>query len=178
MSLVAKVKRTVTITFRIDEELLNKLRLESQNQEVSTNTLAGQAFKRFLEWDVYQPKIGFVCITKPVFIKIFENLTEAEVTRLVCTMGKDDARDMVLFMKGKIDVESFMAWFEMQMINSSVQTTHIVENNTHAYVMKHDLGKNWSLYHKTILEIIFERMFNIKPELNCSARTITLRYAQ
>ena len=29
-------------------------------------------------------------------------------------------------------------------------------NGTLTYVMKYDLGENWSLYHKTILEIIFK----------------------
>ncbi len=176
--MLAKPKRTATITFRLDEDLLNKLRLESKNQEISTNTLAGQAFKRFLEWDIYQPKVGFVCITKPVFIKIFENLTEAEVTRFACTIGKDETRDMAFFMKGKIDIESFMVWFEMQMINSSVQVSHTIDGNIHTYIMRHDLGKNWSLYHKTILEIIFERMFNTKTKLDYNARTISLRFVQ
>ncbi|MGI0046004.1 MAG: hypothetical protein ACREBB_02285 [Nitrosotalea sp.] len=178
MSVVIKSRRTTTISLRLDEELLSKLRLESKNQEVSTNTLACQAFKRFLEWDICQPKMGDVSINKPVFIKIFENLTEAEVIKLACTIGKDDTRDVALFMKGKIDIESFMAWFVMQMVNSSVQISHTMDNNLHTYVMKHDLGKNWSLYHKTILEVIFEKTFNIKAELNCGARIISLRFAQ
>jgi len=178
MSVVVNSKRTSTVTFRIDEELLNKLRFESKNQEISTNTLVNQVFRRFLEWDVYQPKIGLVSISKPVFVKIFEGLTEEEVIGLARTIGKDEARDVTFFMKGKVDIDSFMAWFEIQMVNSSVQTSHTIENNIHTYIMKHDLGRNWSLYHKTILEIIFQNVFNKRVELRCGTGTITLRFAQ
>ena len=44
--------------------------------------------------------------------------------------------------------------------------------------MKHDLGRNWSVYHKTILEIIFDKVFNKRVELRCGTGTITLRFAQ
>lgn len=178
MSAIVNSKKTATVTFRIDEELLSRLRFESKNQEISTNTLVNQVFRRFLEWDIYQPKIGLVSITKPVFVKIFEGLTEDEVIRLARTIGKDEARDVTFFMKGKVDIDSFMAWFEIQMLNSSVQTSHTIDSNIHMYVMKHDLGRNWSVYHKTILEIIFDRVFNKRVEIRCGSGTITLRFAQ
>jgi predicted HicB family RNase H-like nuclease len=35
-------KKTVTITFRIDENVITKLRNEADNREISLNTLANQ----------------------------------------------------------------------------------------------------------------------------------------
>jgi hypothetical protein len=46
------------------------------------------------------------------------------------------------------------------MENCSVDINHIVDNNKHTYIMKHDLGENWALYNKTILETIFNELFD------------------
>ena len=145
---------------------------------MSTNTLATQALKRFLEWDIYQPRVGLVSINKPVFIKIFENLKEKEVAEIASTIGKDEVRDVALFMKGEIDASSFMSWFEMQMINSSVQVSHMIEKGIHTFVMKHDLGKNWSIYHKTILELIFEELFHKKIDVKYDKNVFAVRFSE
>ena len=171
-------KKTATITFRFDQDLIERLHKEAKNHQVSTNTLATQALKRFLEWDIYQPRVGLVSINKPVFIKIFENLKEKEVIEIASTIGKDEVRDVALFMKGEIDVNSFMSWFEMQMINSSVQVSHMIEKGIHTFVMKHDLGKNWSIYHKTILELIFEELFHKKIDVKYDKNVFAVRFSE
>lgn len=163
----SETKKTSTITFRLNDDTITKLRNESKNKDISTNTLVNQALKKFLDWDVFQPQMGLVSINKTVFVKIFGNLKEQEIIKMASRIGKDEVYSVSLFMKGKIDVVSFMSWFVMQMVNSSVQVSHSVDNDTHTYVFKHDLGKNWSLYYKTILEIIFEELFSKNIHVKC-----------
>jgi hypothetical protein len=81
-------------------------------------------------------------------------------------------------MKGKIDVKSFLSWFELRMINSAVQVSHIQEDEFHRYVMKHELGKNWSLYHKTILELIFEEVFEKKINVKIDKTMISFEFSE
>lgn len=164
---ISGTKKTSTITFRLDDDTITKLRNESKNKDISTNTLVNQALKKFLDWDVFQPQMGLVSINKPIFVKIFGNLKEKEVIEMASRIGKDQIYSVSLFMKGKIDVVSFMSWFVMQMVNSSVQVSHSVDNEVHTYVFKHEIGRNWSLYYKTILEIIFEELFSKKIHVKC-----------
>ncbi len=170
-------KKTGTITFRFDVELIDKLQKEAMNHQVNTNTLATQAMRRFLEWDIYQPRIGLVSLNKPVFVKIFDKLKQKEVEDLA-SVAKDEIRDTALFMKGEVDANSFMTWFEMQMINSSVQVSHMNDDGEHTYVMKHELGKNWSLYNKTILELIFEELFSKKILVKFDKSTFVIKYTE
>ncbi len=171
-------KKTSTITFRFDEDLIKKLQNEAKEHQVNTNTLATQAMKRFLEWDIYQPRIGLVFLNKPVFVKIFGNLKEKEVIEIASTIGTEEVRDVALFMKGEINMYSFMSWFETQMVNSSVQVSHMSDNGTHTVVMKHDLGKNWSLYNKVILERIFDELFHKKIDVKYNKNTFALRFSE
>lgn len=171
-------KKSSTITFRLDDEIIKRLRGESQKRQVSTNTLANQALRRFLEWDIYEPVSGFVMLNKPVFVEVFGKMTQDEIVSVAARIGKNEVRDIALFMKGKMDLISFLSWFEIRMINSSVQVSHISNEGLHTYVMKHDIGKNWSVYHKTILELIFSEVFNRKIPVKADKNTISFQFSE
>ncbi len=172
-------KKTSTITFRLDENTINRLRNESGNRKVSTNTLVNQALKQFLDWGMYESTVGFVMINKQVFVNVFGRLSQKEITGIATRVGKDEVKNMALFMKGKIDIQSFLSWFELRMINSSVQVSHIHDDNHfHRYVMRHELGKNWSVYHKTILELIFKEVFNKKIDVKIDKTMISFEFTE
>ena len=171
-------KKTSTITFRIDDEIIKKLKTESGNRQVSTNVLVNQALRRFLEWDIYQPLAGFVMINKPVFIRVFSKMKQAEVVDIASKVGKNEVRDIASFMRGGMDLLSFLEWFEMRMINSSVQVSHTIRNGVHTYMMKHDIGKNWSIYHKTILELIFQEIFKRKIPVSAANNMISFQFSE
>ncbi len=167
------------MTFRLDENIIKELRNESGNRKISTNTLVNQALRQFLDWGMYESTIGFVMINKQVFVHVFGKLSQKEIVSVATNVGKDEVKNMALFMKGKIDIKSFLSWFELRMINSSVQVSHIHEDNHfHRYVMKHELGKNWSVYHKTILELIFEEVFNKKMDVKIDKTMISFEFAE
>lgn len=166
------------MTFRLDEQILKKLRLESDNRQISTNTLVNQALRQFLEWGMFEPTAGFVMINKPVFSEVFDKLTPKEIVDIASRVGKNEVRDIALFMKGNTDLLSFLSWFEMRMINSSVQVSHSNNDGFHTYVMKHDIGRNWSIYHKTILELIFQEVFNQRILVKADKNTISFQFSE
>ena len=116
-------KKTSTITFRLDENTVKRLHNESANRQVSPNTLVNQALRQFLDWGMYESTVGFVMINKQVFIHVFGRLSQEEIVSVATRVGKDEVKNMALFMKGSIDIQSFLAWFELRMINSSVQVS-------------------------------------------------------
>jgi len=171
-------KKTSTITFRLDDDIVKKLRSESGNRQVSTNTLVNQALRRFLEWDMYEPVAGFVMINKKVFTQVFGKEKKETIIDIATKIGKNEVKDIALFMKGKMDLSSFMSWFEMRMINSSVQVSHTNQDGSHTYVMRHEIGKNWSIYHKTILELIFREVFNRKISVKADKNVISFQFSE
>jgi hypothetical protein len=166
------------MTFRLDEQIIKKLRLESDSRQISTNTLVNQALRRFLEWGMFEPTAGFVMVNRPVFSEVFGKLTQKEIVDIASRVGKNEVRDIALFMKGNTDLLSFLSWFEIRMINSSVQVSHTNNDGFHTYVMKHDIGRNWSIYHKTILELIFQEVFNQKIPVKADKNTISFQFLE
>ena len=166
------------MTFRLDDALLKRLRIESNNRQISTNTLVNQALRRFLDWGMYEPTGGFVLLHKHVFTHIFGKLTQKEIVDIASKLGKEEAKNMVLFMKGTLDINAFLSWYELRMIHSAVQVSCIHEDNSYRYVMKHELGKNWSIYHKTVLELIFNEVFHKKINVSISKSMISFEISE
>lgn len=166
-------KKTVTMTFRVEEEVLGQLRSESSKKEVSLNTLVNQVLRRFVEWDMYESKVGMIPIARPVVHMLFENMDEKEIVEMACKVGKGAVHDICLFMKSRMDLESFLSWLETRLKSSSMEFSHSVKDGRHVYIIKHDLGRNWSLYHKTILELIFNEALNRRVSIAATDTTMS-----
>ncbi len=128
---VSPQKRTVTMTFRIDEHVLNCLRKESERRDVSLNILVNHVLKQYVEWDMYASKAGMLPVAKPVVSALFDKMTPQETIELASKVGQSAFHDITLFMKSKMDLQSFLSWFEMKMKNSSIEFSHWLVNSTH-----------------------------------------------
>ena len=163
--------KTITMTFRVYENMMRQLKREAEDHEISLNTLVNQIFRRYVEWDSYEPKIGMIPIAKPIVIQLFENISEDKIIEIANNVGKNAVKDIALFMKHRIDIDSFLEWFETRMKTASVEISHQELNNngnkTHSYIIRHGLGKNWSIFHKVIFESILQEILG-KPMKNVS----------
>lgn len=171
------MKKSDTISFRLDSSVLEKLRKESETHGVSLNILVNQILKRFTEWDMFELKVGMIPIAKPIVEELFKKLGSDEVHDLAKMVGSEIVRDIATFMKGSMTLESFMSWFETRMRMSGFETNHDVVNDNHTYIVKHDLGENWSLYHKTVMEIIFRDALQVPIKVETNPRMITLQFS-
>lgn len=164
------------MTFRIDEDVLNKLRIESEHRETSLNTFVNQIFKRYVEWDMFESKVGMVPVPKPIIVELFDKMTKEEIVDMANRIGKNVVRDIALFMKGDINLYSFVSWFEARMRASSIEINHSIKGSNHTFIIKHDLGENWSLYHKTVLDLIFREVLDKKVDFDFNAGMISFRF--
>jgi hypothetical protein len=169
-----KSKETATVTFRIDKVVLDKIRAEASRHDASLNSFLNQILREFTEWDMFMPYAGSIPVAKPIVVQMFQKLTKDEIQDLATKIGKNAIEDMVLFMKGNIDLDTFLKWLEIRMKNCSVDINHIVENNKHTYIMKHDLGENWALYNKAMLETIFKELFEMPFSFRIHNNTILI----
>lgn len=171
-------KKTSTMTFRIDEDVLSKLRSESGHRETSLNTFVNHIFKRYVEWDMFEAKVGMVPIAKPIIVELFGKMTRDQVIDMANRIGKNVVRDTALFMQGDISLDSFISWFEARMRASSIEINHNIKNNNHTFIIKHDLGENWSLYHTTVLELIFREVLEKKVDFDYNAGMMSFKFTE
>ena len=167
---------TKTITFRIDGDIIDRLTSEAQRREITLNKFVNQIFRNFLEWDMLQSQAGLIPVAKPVLAEVFKKMDQQEVINLAKQVGKSTMHNIILFMKQKIDIVSFLSWLEIwTKKNSTSGFSRTKENDTDICIMKHDLGENWSLYHKTVLEAIFNEIFHRPIDITISGDTLVFK---
>jgi hypothetical protein len=175
-----KNRKTTTITLRIDTDIMQSLYNKAEQDGISLNTLVNQILKRYVEWDMFEAKVGMIPLSKPVAKELFQRLSREDIIKMAKDVAKNAVYDIALFMKGgKMDPDLFVSWFLSRMKNCSEITKANVEESSespHTYIIKHDLGENWSLYHKALLESIFNDLLAKPIQINTTGTTLTLQY--
>ena len=170
-----------SLTFRIDEDSVKKLRSEAENRGVSLNSLVNEFLKSFLEWHIFEPKVGMVPLAKPVVQELFTKMSKEQILDMAMRLGESEVENAAIFMKGgNIELDSFLSWFENRMKNSSIQMSHTFDekSRTHTYAMKHDINENWSLYFKEILRYIFNEVLGKRIDISTSYSMLTFKFKQ
>ena len=174
-----KNRKTTTITLRIDTEVMQSLYNKAGQDDISLNALVNQVLKRYVEWNMYEAKAGMIPLPKPVAKELFQRLGREDIIKMAKGVAKSAVYDIALFMKGgKMDPDLFVSWFLSRMKNcSEITETNVGEENSESrtYIIKHDLGENWSLYHKALLESIFNDMLARPIQINTTGATLTLQ---
>jgi hypothetical protein len=98
-----KTTTTTTITFRIDTE--------SARNDRSLNTSVNQILKRYVQWDMFEPQAVIIPFAKPVVTELLANMSKDHITNLAKNVAKTAVQDIMVVMKGKIDLDSFLDLF-------------------------------------------------------------------
>jgi hypothetical protein len=155
----AKTIITTNITTRIDGDTLRELQDEANSSGIALSSLTKQILTNYAKWDRFASKAGVIPVAKGVISEAFDRLSEEEVVQLATSVGKNALSDIILFMKGKIDLDSLFSWLELWLKrNSTAGFSYVVKNGIHTCIMKHNLGSKWSLYHKTVLQLMLEEI--------------------
>ncbi|HEY7227252.1 MAG TPA: hypothetical protein VH481_03915 [Nitrososphaeraceae archaeon] len=148
--------------------------MESARQDISLNTSVDQILKRHVQWDMFERQAGIMPLAKPVMAQLLAYISKDDITNLAKNVAKSTVQDIMLLMRGKIDLDSFLSWFETLMQKAFIEINHTVENDdtTHRYTVKHNLGENWALLIKNILQIIFSDTLKIRIDIINISNTI------
>src|SRR5215831_3635558 len=169
---------SITKSFRLDEDLITKITQEAKNNNTSLNAEINTLLRKYIEWDMLASKVGMIPIAKPVLSEIVQGIMTKEVIDLANRVAKQAIREIVYFMTANLTLESFLSWLKTRMEHCA-ELNYVIEKNSITpqikIIFKHDMGENWSIYHKIILEYIFNEILGMNTfEINVSNTTLIL----
>ena len=170
---------STSITTRVDDDTLRELQEEANSTGIALSSLAKQILTNYAKWDKFVSKAGMIPVAKGVISEAFNRLGEEEVVQLATSVGKNALSDIILFMKGKIDLDSLFSWLELWLKrNSTAGFSYIVKNDLHTCIMKHNLGSKWSLYHKTVLQLMIREILGGSSivEINTAENILVFKF--
>jgi predicted DNA-binding ribbon-helix-helix protein len=154
-------RRTESITFRLESEILAKLRQEAKRKDISVNTLVSQVAKLYTNWYSTSAQAGFISVRKPLIIKLLESQNEEQIKTLAKYVAFSSNKDFLLMLRRKYNIHSALDMIETWVSASGYPYSHNTEdldysNRLHSFIVQHNMGMKWSLYLAELYKNLFE----------------------
>jgi uncharacterized protein (UPF0216 family) len=164
---------------------------EADQSEISLNVLVNQTLKKYTEWGRYENKIDMMPVPKLMLSSLIDRAIEIaketgilndtniepyrdQVIKEAANTAYDVMKDAVLFMKKDYNLWTVLSVLQEYMKVSGINSDHRIESGRkHVFVIKHELGQNWSLFTKELLTQIFESLAQVRAEFRITPNTTT-----
>lgn len=96
-------------SIRISEEQVRLLEEEAKKKGVSVNSLLTILINKYLEWDRFAERFGYVSIARQGYRNLVESLSDEALIAHSKEVGAHSASDIARFWFGKLDVETLLS---------------------------------------------------------------------
>jgi hypothetical protein len=180
-------RKSRSITFRLDTNVLEELQREADEGEFSLNILVNHVLRRYVEWDRYEKKLRMIPVPMTLLSKLIDDIMKRAADERITDLNfhrdkiiKNAAetafnviKDSVLFMKKKYNLWTVLEVLQEYMKVSGIMSDHRIEpGRRHVFIIQHDLGENWSLFAKELLYKIFAELAEVRAEINMTPKTV------
>jgi len=179
-------KRSRSITFRLDAEVIEELQREADLKEVSLNVLVNQILRRYAKWDRFENSLGMMPVPKIILTKLVNKTMKLAADAKILDMDsyrdeivRDCAenafslmKDSVLMMKKKYNLWTVLSVLQEYMKISGITSDHIEEGGKHVFIIQHELGEIWSLFAKELLSLIFTKLAEIRADISTTPNLV------
>lgn len=162
------------LTLRIEPEILEAIKQKSKTEKVSINNIVNKMLQSYTDWNQYAPDAGWVPMPKQLLGHLMEKCSENEISELAHKKGKDIAQDILLFMNGRYDLESWINFLKNRASASGFRFSEQRDRNSIRCLLHHELGRGWSIWFKCFYEIVFTDLGK-KVDFEISENTLAIK---
>ena len=162
-----KKAKTRSITYRLPEKIVDELETEAMQKNISQNVLVKQILEKYLQWDKFANKIGFIPVPSGILRALGDELDGKNIDEIIKVVHPI-IKNTVMYMKGGYDLMRCIETLEDYMRASGMKSDHRIEGNQHHFIIQHDLGLKWSVFTEQLLTEIFR---GFMPDKNIKFQT-------
>ena len=160
------------LSLRIDSDILNAIRKEALQKDISVNTLLNQITKQHVQWHSYAAAAGFVTIRKQSLMKLINRLDDAEISNIAKEISKE-SKDFVILLRNEYNLESVLDVIQTWIRICAYKYKSEVKGATQLHIIQHDMGKKWSFYLAEVFRYIFEQLEVRKIDFDTTENTLS-----
>lgn len=148
--------KTETIAFRLDTSMIERLRDEAEQKDISLNSLVGHIFKQHIDWHSNAANAGFLTVRRGLIVKLLELVSESELVKIAEFIAKKETKNFVLMLRNEYNITSALDVVETWIRIAGYPYRHDVAYSKHSYTIQHDMGKKWSIFLSEQYRFLFE----------------------
>ena len=168
-------RQTESLTLRIDKEMLDDLRKESEQKTVSLNTLTNQIIKSYIKWYSPAQRAGIMFVPKCLLIPIIDNLAEYQIERLAEQFRKSGYEETLLMMSKEYSLPVILDLFDSWLNVSNMQFDRKSSEGSLTYIINHGVGRKWSLFLEKVFWYIVKDLGITGARFDVTDGTVTIK---
>ena len=151
-----KSEGTESITFRIGKSILDELRQDADHKLKSVNILVNQIIKSYITWHKPARKTGFGYFDNVLVSYIINILSDEQIIQVAEQYCKQRLKDIAFMLYSENTFLSFIGGILCWIETSGFSYKYNNVDDAHTLIIKFDMGRNWSLYFKTYMQLVLE----------------------
>lgn len=170
-------KGSVTRSVRIEKDADERLRRLADQSDSSVNTLVNRALRKFVEWDAYGEKFGFVTMPGVILVKLMDHLSDEQAKELGAWAGTNLLKEYITFWFKEVTPETLLEGFPRlfaKYARAFAYEEHS-EGDYHTIILKHGGGWRWSTFYQQATESAFRELLGREVRVEKSENQIVLR---
>ena len=171
-------KGSVTRSVRIEKDADERLRQLASQGDTSVNTLVNRALRKFVEWDAYGEKFGFITMPAVILVKLMDCLTEEEAQALGAWAGKNLLKEYITFWFTEVTPETLLEGFPklMSKYGRAFAYEELVEDDRRVIILKHSSGPRWSTFYEEAMKTAFRDLLQREARVEKSDNQVVVRF--
>jgi hypothetical protein len=168
-------KTTESVTLRFRKYVLDRLRKDAADKQISLNTLLNQIAIQHLDWHSNAAKAGFITVRKGNIIKMLEKIPEKDIIEIAELTARKESKGFVMMLRNEYSLISALDVIETWIEITGYSYRHEVRGSEHFFILQHDMSMKWSLFLKEIYRFIFEDFGLARVDFDSSENTLSFK---
>lgn len=163
-------------SFRLNRDIISKLKREAEQKQISLNTLANQIFDFYVNF-TSSAGADMMPVPKAALVDLVEGYTEEQLEAHAERVYKKVGLDIVYQLRGRYDFESVLGVWDYRLKASAVPYRHTIDEHNkdrHTFIIQYSMGKKWSLVVAETMKRYFEPLSTKKAEYTITDNMVAI----
>lgn len=175
--MVDRPKKSVLRGFRLTPEVHETLQKEAAAKGLSVNALVSQILWKYIEWDRYADRLGFVTITRDGFRRTVESLDDSIMPGLAQETGGRNPREATMFWFKNANLDTLLEWISLLCKYGKIGQFELQrDGRQYTITILHFMGEKISLYQKFFFDQAFRTIAHVTPRFEVSKNALVITF--
>ena len=169
-------KRSENVSFRLNKDIIAKLKREAERKQISLNTLTNQIFDFYVNF-TSSSFVDMLPIPKVAVMDLVEGYSEDQLKAHAERIYKKVGLDIIYQFRARYDFEAVLGVWEYRLRASGVPYKHIIDEHNkdrHTFIVQFGMGRKWSLVVAETMKRYFEPVSTKKAEYTITDNMVVI----
>jgi len=154
--------RSVTRTFRLDDELDQAIQTHSRNENVSVNFVMNRLVRKFIDWDLPAERFGAFLVAPLLLRRLYDQIDDVSAENLGREIAHDFYEPFIKFLFGELTFATTLMLFRRVSEYSGNFVFDSSDKQSHVIVLRHNGGQKISSYYTGVLKGLYVEILKMK----------------